>query len=156
MTTFPKWRIYFELAWWSFTVLVLAAIILPILARIPDYPFLTGNILFIVATLLFFRWIFLLRFSWFATSKWIKLIILFLALPFIIVLLDYFTVFQRYIDDYGLQTFMGHLPYSEYKSLASFIRFEMLFFGVASIISTILLAFRMIISIWRYRNRGKV
>ncbi|MDX1685712.1 MAG: hypothetical protein R3275_10790 [Saprospiraceae bacterium] len=156
MNELQRWRVYFEVSWWAFTIIVVSAILLPILIKIPDYPFLVGNILFIVVFLTFYRWIFLLKYSWFAKNKWIKLIIMFLALPVIIVLLEYFTDFQRYVDDYGLQNFMSHLSYKEYRPLAAFIRFEMIFFGVGSIIATIMLAFRMIISIWRYRNRGKV
>lgn len=151
-----KWRLYFESAWWAFVLIVLTAVLLPIYIKVPDYPFWIGNILFIVTFLMAFRWLFLLKYSLFATNKWVKLMIMFLCMPYMILLFDHFTDFQSYIDDYGLQSFMHHLTFEEYKALSPFIRFEMLFFGVGSLISIVLLAFRMIISIWLFRNRGRI
>lgn len=140
----------------AMVLVIIAGVIGPILYKVPDYPFLWDNILFIVVFALFFNWIFFLRFTWFAKNKWVKLVILFLAIPVVIVLLDRLTDFQAYLDEDGIQSFLDHLTYQEADQYAKFIRSEMLFFGVSSIIAVIIGAFRMIVSIWRYRNRGIV
>jgi hypothetical protein len=156
MEQYKKLKWQFELSWWVFVIAVAIGAMLPIVINVPEYPFFVSNLLFILSFLLFVRWLFLLRFSWFAQNKWIKLIILFLVIPMMLLLMDHFTNFQAYVDDYGLQTFMGHLSFDDYHSMAAYIRWEMLLFGVGSLIATFLLAFRMIISIWRVQNRGTV
>jgi hypothetical protein len=40
--------------------------------------------------------------------------------------------------------------------MTQYIRSEFLFFGVGSVIVSILLPFRMIISVWRTKNKGTV
>jgi hypothetical protein len=40
--------------------------------------------------------------------------------------------------------------------MMNYIRSEMLLFGVAGIISSVIFPFRMLMSVWRYRNQGRV
>ena len=49
-----------------------------------------------------------------------------------------------------------HLHVTKQTSLINYIKNEMIFFGVGSIITGIILPFRMIISLWRMRNKGTV
>jgi hypothetical protein len=48
------------------------------------------------------------------------------------------------------------LPYDKRDSMIAYIRNQMFFFGMGSILSCVLLPFRLILSIWRGRNRGTV
>ena len=146
----------FRLVYLLIGLVLLGAVMGPIMYKVPDYPFFWDNIFFIVGAWVFFYWIFFLRFTWFGKNKWVKLVILFTTIPMILFFLGRFTNFQTYIDDYGIQTFLDHLSHQEYLSLGKFIKTEMLFFGTACVISLIIVAFRMIYSIWRYRNKGLV
>ena len=146
----------FRIIYYTMLAVLVAGVLTPILYKVPDYPFLWDNILFILLFGIFFHWIFFLRLAWFGTNKWVKLVLMFLVIPIIILLMDRYTDFQAYLDDYGIQHFLGSLSFKEGQRLGGFIRTEMLFFGVASILSAILVGFRMIISIWRYKNRGIV
>lgn len=64
--------------------------------------------------------------------------------------------FQGFLDEKGLQSIMGHLDIETQNALSKFIRNEFIFFGVGSVIAAIILPIRLIISIWRVRNRGTV
>ncbi|MEO1518929.1 MAG: hypothetical protein AAFV95_28190 [Bacteroidota bacterium] len=78
------------------------------------------------------------------------------CLPLFFYLINELNFFQTYLDEQGLETFMASLSTDSQLKLASFIRNEMLLFGVGSIFSTILLPLRLIISIWRTHNKGTV
>ena len=149
-------RRQFETLSWLFLIAILVGVMGPIYLLTPEYPFLVANAVFIVTFFIFTRWLFLLKYSWFARIAWVKLVIMVLSIPLLFYLLDELGSFRAYVDEYGLQTFMQHLEHQEYKSLSTFIRSEMLIFGIGSIITTILIEFRMMISLWRGINRGTV
>ncbi|MEM9918849.1 MAG: hypothetical protein AAF990_12180 [Bacteroidota bacterium] len=145
-----------ELVWWFFTFLLAAAILYPILSKINDYPFLMANIVFIIIFVTFTRYVFLLRHTFLARRQWLKAIVLVLCLPILFYLVNQLNYFQTYLDEQGLESFMGALPIKGQEALGSFIRNEMLLFGVGSIFAAVLLPLRMILSIWRTHNRGTV
>lgn len=60
------------------------------------------------------------------------------------------------MDDGRLEQEFVHLGIEEQYKMGDYIRNEMVFFGVASLTTTFLLPTRMILSIWRVRNRGTV
>lgn len=64
--------------------------------------------------------------------------------------------FNNFLDIEGLQTLVTHLHVRQQSNMINYMKSEMLFFGVGSIIAGILLPFRMIVSLWRMRNRGTV
>jgi hypothetical protein len=64
--------------------------------------------------------------------------------------------FHNFLEVEGLQTLVDHLHVNEQTRIINYIKNEMVFFGVASIIAGIALPLRMIVSLWRMRNRGTV
>jgi hypothetical protein len=63
--------------------------------------------------------------------------------------------FQNYIDQYGWEKIIGQVNINDLTTLSKYIHTELLFFGVGSVISAILLPIRLLLSIWRVRNLGK-
>ncbi|MEL7121637.1 MAG: hypothetical protein AAFO07_19470, partial [Bacteroidota bacterium] len=61
-----------------------------------------------------------------------------------------------YIDNEGFDAIVGNLPYEKRNGLLSYIRNEMFFFGVGSIASCVIFPFRLVLSVWRGRNRGTI
>jgi hypothetical protein len=49
---------------------------------------------------------------------------------------------------------LGHLHVDDQYALAKYIRYQKIFFGTGAIITLIMLPIRMIISLWRRKNRG--
>lgn len=68
--------------------------------------------------------------------------------------------FQTFIDE---NSYEGLLAYSQEKlsndqqyKIAEYIKKEVLFFGAASIIASLALPFRLVLSLWRGYNRGTI
>jgi hypothetical protein len=149
-------KIILELIWWTFTAVVTAAVLFPIYASTQHYTFYFTNVLFIVTFITVSRYIFLLKFTFLAHLQILKIAIVFLAVPFIFFLIQELNLFQTFLDEEGAEAMIGRMPFQAQENIISYIRSEMLLFGVGSIISCILLPFRMILSVWRVRNRGTV
>jgi len=85
-----------------------------------------------------------------------KLVLLFLCIPVLFYLISQINSFQTYMDEEGIESILPSLTLEEQASLGSYIRTEMVFFGVGAAVSALIFPFRMVISVWRTRNRGTV
>lgn len=148
------WKL--EIIWWIFTVVAVVVVLLPIFSRVPDYPFYISNIIFVVVAITYTRYIFLLKHTPIARSIVVKVIILATAVPVTVLLIDGVSEFQRLMDENGYEAFLGHLMPDSLSSLGKYIRSQFFFFGVTGVICSIILPIRMIISIWRVKNRNTV
>ncbi len=79
-----------------------------------------------------------------------------MTIPLAVFLTDSFSAFQAYSDTIGIQEFVKTMEGPKQVGTIAYIRNQMLFFGAGSVVATVLLAFRMILSIWRVRNRDGV
>ncbi len=144
-------KIWLELIWWVITGLVTTVILLPILKNTIDYPFLKINVFFIITLLTFFRYVFFLRFTFLKRLRWAKFILVFISIPLIFMLVNYLNHFLTHLDENSFDSFLiGRAD----PHLAGYIKSEMLLFGVGSVIISVILPFRMILSLWRQHNRG--
>ncbi len=151
----PKiWTV--EIIWWIMTAIVAVLVMLPIYTTTPDFPFKAVNIAYIFIAITFTRYIFLLRHTPFAWSIPFKIIIPCTALIVIVLLGDGLMELQNMLDEDGFLTFLSHLDGDTAKSMYHYIRSEYFFFGVASLICAVILPIRMIVSIWRQKNRGTI
>lgn len=151
-----KQSLYFrlELIWWIFTLILVAGVLYPILSKIENFPFLAANIVFILVFVTFTRYIFLLKHTFLAKQQILKIAIVLIGIPIIFLLINQINLFQTFLDENGIEGIVGDLPFGKRENIAKFIRAEMLFFGVGSVISSIVLPFRLVVSVWRTRNRG--
>lgn len=145
-----------ELIMWIVTAILICLIMLPVYVNIKSYPFYLTNIIFIVVFFTFARYIFLLKHTIVSRSLIFKGSMMLVSIPLIMYLLDGLSSFQGFVDDIGLQTLVTDLTPSRQQSLITYIRTEMLFFGVGAIIVAILFPFRMLVSIWRGINKNTV
>jgi len=152
-----KSKLVFECLWILFTLLLCALVLLPIFNNLGErYPFYTENIVFVIASVTFMRYIFLLKFHWIANTTYPKVALIFLSIPIMMYLVDNVYDFQAYVDEEGLYSLLEKFPVEKQKSLGSYMKTQMIFFWTAAVISAILLPIRMIVSLWRQRNRGTV
>ncbi len=145
-----------ELIWWVATLLVAAGVLYPILTRVQYYPFTFDNALYIITFITVTRYIFLLRHTFLARRQVLKLVLIFLFLPFIFYQVQQLNYFQTFLDEQGFDTLIGNLPLAQRDGMARFIHSQMLLFGVGSIISSVLFPLRLIVSVWRTRNLNTV
>lgn len=149
-----KWIL--EIIWWVVTAIILVAVLFPIYKDVEDYPFWESNIIFVVTFITLTRYIFLLPLTFIAHRQILKIALVFLSIPVVFLLVQELNYFQTFLDEEGIEAVVGTLPVSERRTMVRYIRSEMLLFGVGSVISGVIFPFRMIMSVWRTRNRGTV
>jgi hypothetical protein len=147
-----KWVL--EILWWIVTGIILVVVLYPIYHNLNAYPFWKSNIVFIVSFITLTRYIFLLPHTFLARRQILKIALVFLSIPAIFLLVQELNYFQTFLDEKGIEAVVGSLPVEERRTMVKYIRSEMLLFGVGSVISGVIFPFRMIMSVWRTRNRG--
>ncbi|NNE30640.1 MAG: hypothetical protein HKN16_13455 [Saprospiraceae bacterium] len=149
-------KIRLELVWWAVTAVVALAALLPLWKYLEYYPFLIANIAAIIAFITFTRKIFLFQHSLLGNQQIIKMVLMVLCIPIFFYFINQVNAFQTVMDEQGVDALLGPEQEIGKLSLARYARTEFVFFAVGSVIATVVFFFRMMISIWRYRNRGTV
>ncbi len=149
-----QWRL--EALWWIVTIIAIVAILFPIVSKVPDYRFLVSNVILLLVFITFTRYIFQLKHTFLGTRQKIKAGIMLISLPLTGYIIQSISNFQAFIDENGFAALVKNLTFEEQESLGWYIKTEYLFFGVAALFAVVTLFFRMIISIWRYRNKGTI
>lgn len=142
-----------ELVWWLFTALVIILILYPIYNKLTGFPFYWMNGIYIVTAITLTRYMFLLPYTFLARLQIVKTGLVFVSIPFIFYLIEGIYNFNEYLDYNRLHAMVSGLPGNEQEGMVNYIKNEMLLFGVAAVISAIVFPFRMIISVWRLRNK---
>ncbi|MEZ4952662.1 MAG: hypothetical protein R2825_03705 [Saprospiraceae bacterium] len=152
-----KLHIRLELIWWMITLVIIIGLFIPIYTTQKDYPFWMSNTIFVLVFITFSRYIFLLKHTFIAHRQTLKAAIAILCIPLFIFLLDEFSAFRAIAEEIGIEEMFDHLSLNGQTNMTNYVKSEMLFFGAASIISCILMPFRMLVSFWRtYNNKGIV
>ena len=149
-------KLALEILWWILTALIVWAVLQPIYKAMYIWPFRNANIVFIVVLFTLTRYIFLLQHTFIAYRQVLKIALLLLMFPLTFLLIEQLHTFLSYIDEQTWEPLTGHLPFSQQPAIEAYIWGEMLFFGVGSIIAAPVFAARMMMSVWRLRNRGTV
>lgn len=141
-----------EFIWLLITALVAVLLLAPILYSLPDYQFLWPNLAFIVIMITFTRYIFQLRYTFLANWRILKVALIFICIWLTFFLVQEINLFQTYLDENGIEAVVGSLPRSSQGAMMSYIRSEMLLFGVGAVIGCMVLPIRLVVSVWRRWN----
>lgn len=141
-----------ELVWWLITALIAAAILAPILYKVPNYSFLLPNAALIVLTVTFARYIFQLRYTFLFKTFYMKAALVFACIIIAFLVIQEINLFQTRIDEEGIEYVVGHLPLPEQKPMMKYIHSQMVLFGVGSLVGCVALPLRLIRSVWRQWN----
>lgn len=156
MQHIKKHKVLLEIIWWLATALLCLLILFPIFQKTNRYPFTLINVIFVAVFVTLFRYTFLLRYTWIARFQYVKIALVFLSIPLIFNLVNNLNYFITHLDEFSSEHYFGHLESKTRENIETYMRSEMLLFGVGSIITAIIFPFRMIISVWRLRNKGTV
>ncbi len=142
---------------WLITAVLALLVLLPIYSQIgTGYPYYTPNLIFIITFITFTRYIFLLRHTPFAYNPIIKIFFIFIPIPLFFYSVDALYDFQRFLDEDGVVSILGNLNGTSQYNLSKYIKYQKLFFGTGAILTLVLLPIRMMVSLWRRKNRGTV
>lgn len=148
-------KLRLELLWWLLTALLLVLVLAPIYLYTEGYPFWNVNIIYIVTAITVARYVFLLPTTFLAKIQWLKTALIFLSIPAIFLLIQEMNRFQVFLDYNEPEDLVGLIHVETSRTMMKYIRSEFILFGVGSIIALVVLPFRMVISVWRYRNTGR-
>jgi hypothetical protein len=140
-------KIQLEIIWWTITAIVIVLVMFPIWSEVgTDFRYHNSNIMAVFIFMVYSRLLFVLRHTYIAKNSLMKIIFVIMSIPLFIYFMD------RINGDTSLLT-----QYSDrVANLTKYIRYEYLFFAVAALITVAMMPFRMILSLWRTRNRGTV
>lgn len=149
-------KLLLELLWWMTTIALAFLILAPVWNANPNYPFWTTNLLFIFLFVTATRYTFFLHLTWLAHLRWIKVVLFFLAIPLVFFLIQEINGFQVFLDEQGVDAIVGTLPLERQASMMTYIRNELLFFGVGAVVACVALPLRLLISVWRIFNQSGI
>lgn len=150
-------KLQLEIVWLLMTALVAYLVVYPLLDSFVQYGYLYSNILFVCIFITYTRYIFLLKHTFLAHLLWIKLGLIFINIPLIFHLIEHIQGFQTFLDNEGLNStakyFKSGLDLEYQQTLLAYMQRELIFFGTSSVVVSILLPLRMVLSIWRVYNK---
>lgn len=146
-------KLNFELLSWLFALMFAALFIIPIYLRCEmNYTFYIPNIVSIIEFVVLTKMLFLLSYTPYARSKWLRMVLIFLPIPLLMYQVDNLFDFQKFIDEEGSIKFFGNDFSANDYDFGKFIKYQYIFFSVGATIALILIPIRMIISFWRTTN----
>jgi len=151
-------KVLLEAVWWITTIVLVIMIMMPIYNNDPNsqYPFYASNIFFVALFITYTRYIFLLKHTFLAHQKILKVVFVFVSIPLFLYALDSFYDFMDVYDKDGFIKMVSHMEPDEAMSIVKYIRNEYTFFAVGGFIVLVLFPIRLIISVWRNMNRNSV
>ena len=138
------------------TAVVVVVVMYPIWTQFPEFKFQWTNVLYIIAFLTFTRYTFLLRYTFLAKAQNVKIGFILLTLIIILGLVTQIQDFNVWIDAGDPERLMPLVPQSKRDGLLNYIKSEFLFFAVGAVVASAFLAGRLLMSVWRTRNKEGV
>jgi hypothetical protein len=149
-------KLLLELVWWITTAVIIVVVMFPIWKDYPQFPFQTMNIVYILCFVTFTRYAFLLKHTFLAYLEKTKIAIVLFTLAIVGILTIQIQDFNVWYDNGDPDQLLYTVKQTKRESLLTYIKSEYLFFAIGSIPAAIVLSGRLLVSIWRLRNRNKV
>jgi hypothetical protein len=150
-------KLLLEIIWWLITAVIVGAVMYPIWSNFPDYQFNAVNITNIVAFVTFTRYTFFLQYTFLAMYEKAKIAFVLFTVMIVATIMTQIQSFNVWIDGGDPDVLLSSVGKAEMReSLLSYIKSEFLFFVVGAIVAALFLSVRLLVSVWRLRNRGKV
>ena len=152
-------RIYIEVVSLLISIVLAGLIVLPIVNAGIKFDLITYNFIYVIVSLTFIRWLVRWDLHPLTDSKLAKITIICLTPLLFFPLLEGIHSFVEFRDQAGIASIMTHLSYSSEQFYSKYLSNEYLFFAVGSLITSFLLIFKMLRSLWRqykYGNKNKL
>ena len=151
-----KNKILLEAIWWLITAVIVAIVMYPIWTNFPAFKFNLMNIINIVVFITFARYTFFLKYTFLATLQKAKIAFVLFTVAIIATLMTQIQSFNVWIDGGDPDILLESVGKTDMREpLLNYIKSEYVFFVVAAIVSALFLSARLLVSVWRLRNRGK-
>ena len=150
-----RYKLLVEILWWLLSCIILTIFLLPYhLYHIP-FPYLYFNIFFILCSFHITRYIFSIKYSFFAHLSFLKILSIFLSIAAFLFAYRGINIYQIFIDENGYYFLFDHLKLNLRYKMAFFVNSQYFFFGVWTMVSSLVFPVILIRSISRVRNTGQ-
>lgn len=152
-------KIKIELVFILLAVIIAGIVVLPIINAEIKFDLLIYNFIYVIIALTFIRWLVRWDLHPLSDSKVGKVLIIFMTPILFFPLLEGIHSFVEFKDQVGLEAIMTHLSHKQQQFYSAYMRNEYLFFAVGSFITSFLLIFKMLRSLWRqykYADKSKL
>lgn len=151
MTRIDQLHWFRELLWWIFTIIVAVAVILPAGGFI-RFDFLWVNILYVVVTVTFIRYIVFLNHVPYLKGFWVRVALLVISMVVFWQFMRQIQDFLYAIDNYTISAFLTKDVMFEtnehISNIYQYFKKEYIVFSTASEMLIIILVFRLVYSFW--------
>jgi len=147
-------KLLLEFLWWIFTAVLILILLFPLYKNNIDFPFYDYNVFFIIIAITFTRLIFQLKHTFVSFNIIIKFLLMFFSVVVIMLVFRGLSLYNIFIDERGPYYLFEHLPLSKRYTLSAFVKWEYFFFGITGFVASVILPFRLLISVFRVKNRG--
>ncbi len=148
-------RILAELLWWTLSLLLVLVIFYPIYLYKIHFPYWTFLGISIVFFVQFGRLILSMKHHPIRPKQLLKIVVMFLCIPIVFLLYQELMRFRSDLDDGLVNDLVNGLSLNDRRKLLLYIRSVVLYFGTASIMLGAVLPLRLLISVWKIRNKDK-
>ncbi len=149
-----KKGLYFlnEIIWILVFAIIAAIIIFPVYKQTPNFPYIIPNFIFVLITLFLTRYIVFLKKTIIAKKRLLLKVLFFLSIPIVLLLADqYFTILE-YFKEFGYEFIPDSFSYLDSRTLGNYVKTEISFFGIASIITAAIFPLRILFYLWKSSN----
>ena len=91
-------KLMMEMVWWLITAIVVTIVVEPLWKEFVRYEFIYELIMFIVVLLTYTRYLFFIKYTFLAYAQIVKVLLIFLSLPFIFYLWQEFFDYQSFLE----------------------------------------------------------
>lgn len=154
-------KIAMESVWWLITILITAMVTRQYWYGFENKDFMNNLIVYCIIGITYARYLILLPYTFLAQFQIGKFVLIFASIPLAFYLIQELFEYHELLANDGTQVFQAYFKSSmttnDIYSLLERLSPVYTFFAVLSIMSVIILPFRLLISFWRvYNNTGKV
>lgn len=142
-----RWRA--EYIFWGLIIGLTLLFSLPVYYNTTQFPFMTHNVILIIVSLMFCRWIFFWRVTPYENTKWIIIALICIQPLLMFIFVRIFGDFKLYLDEYGLYPSLIQHDIDSSTSWGKIIKTQFIGFAVLAIVSGITLFFRLIYQLRR-------
>ena len=151
-----SYKILLEAVWWIVTIVIVVVVMYPIWTNYPAYRFNTINIVNIVAFVTFTRYTFFLQYTFLEKLQYAKIAFILFTMAIVATIMTQMQSFNVWVDGGDPDVLLESVKKADMReSLLNYIKSEYIFFIVGAIVAAVFLAGRLMISVWRLRNRGQ-
>lgn len=148
----PHRSIKLELLFIVLAIVLAGFLVFPIWYAGIDFPFYAKNVLLAIAGVLLIKYLFFLKHTWLNQYQKIKIALIPLSVPLIFIFIRMMNQFNTFMDEMPLADLMMDMPYEEQRFYAQYIKVEYVAVAVTAVVGSILLPFRLLVSVWREVN----